>query len=372
MSERVEIELPTLSDESIARIEREVMSEVRAERRTTASDARTTTAARRRRRWVTGLGVAAAFVIGAVIAPPLLSSLQGVSGTGDSGITGASAPWATDESGGDMSSSDGGAADGGAMSAEGGGVAADPGKAAVEDPSREIITTAQVQLRVADVQDAADEITALAAAHGGYVESADIGAREGETDASMPAPPSEPGSGWISIRIAADDLDEVLTALGDDGEVLRSSVSRQDVTSTAIDLRARIDAAQASVTRLTELMAKSGSVGDLIAAESALSERQALLESYQQHLKSLDEQVALSTVTVQLTERTTATEADPAGFGDGLLAGWNGLIVTLNGLVVALGFLLPWLVIAGAALLVIWLIRRRRRAARTASPTEDR
>ena len=367
MSERVEIELPTLSDESIARIEREVMSEVRAERRTTASDARTTTAARRRRRWVTALGVAAAFVIGAVIAPPLLSSLQGVSGTGDSGITGASAPWATDESGGDMSSSDGGA-----MSAEGGGVAADPGKAAVEDTSREIITTAQVQLRVADVQDAADEIAALAAAHGGYVESADIGSREGQTDASMPAPPSEPGSGWISIRIAADDLDEVLTALGDDGEVLRSSVSRQDVTSTAIDLRARIDAAQASVTRLTELMAKSGSVGDLIAAESALSERQALLESYQQQLKSLDEQVALSTVTVQLTERTTATEADPAGFGDGLLAGWNGLIVTLNGLVVALGFLLPWLVIAGAALLVIWLIRRRRRADRTASPTEDR
>jgi len=359
MSERVEIELPTLSDESIARIERDVMSEVRAERRTTASDARTTTAARRRRRWVTALGVAAAFVIGAVIAPPLLSSLQGVSGTGDSGITGASAPWATDESGGDMSSSDGGA-----MSAEGGGVAADPGKAAVEDTSREIITTAQVQLRVADVQDAADEIAALAAAHGGYVESADIGSREGQTDASMPAPPSEPGSGWISIRIAADDLDEVLTALGDDGEVLRSSVSRQDVTSTAIDLRARIDAAQASVTRLTELMAKSGSVGDLIAAESALSERQALLESYQQQLKSLDEQVALSTVTVQLTERTTATEADPAGFGDGLLAGWNGLIVTLNGLVVALGFLLPWLVIAGAALLVIWLIRRRRHASR--------
>lgn len=367
MSERVEIELPTLSDESIARIEREVMSEVRAERRTTASDARTTTAARRRRRWVTGLGVAAAFVIGAVIAPPLLSSLQGVSGTGDSGITGASAPWATDESGGDMSSSDGGA-----MSAEGGGVATDPGKAAVEDPSREIITTAQVQLRVAEVQAAADEIAALAAAHGGYVESADIGSREGQTDASMPAPPSEPGSGWISIRIAADDLDEVLTALGDDGEVLRSSVSRQDVTSTAIDLRARIDAAQASVTRLTELMAKSRSVGDLIAAESALSERQALLESYQQQLKSLDEQVALSTVTVQLTERTTATEADPAGFGDGLLAGWNGLIVTLNGLVIALGFLLPWLVIAGAALLMFWLIRRRRRAARTASPTEDR
>jgi hypothetical protein len=128
-----------------------------------------------------------------------------------------------------------------------------------------------------------------------------------------------------------------------------------------VDLRARVDAARASVKRLTELMSKSGSVADLIAAESALSERQAQLESYEQQLKSLDEQVAMSSIRVQLTERTTATAADPAGFGDGLLAGWNGLMVSLNALVVAFGFLLPWLVPIGVILLVIWLIRRRRR-----------
>lgn len=111
-------------------------------------------------------------------------------------------------------------------------------------------------------------------------------------------------------------------------------------------------------------MSRSGSVADLIAAESALSERQSQLESYQQQLKSLDEQVALSTVHVELSKRTAATQADPAGFGDGLLAGWNGLVVTLNALVVAVGFLLPWLVIAGVVLLVVLLIRRRVRRTR--------
>jgi len=371
MSEKNGIELPALSDESIARIERDVLAEIGVERRWTASDARTTASARRRRRWATGLGIAAAFAVGAALTPPLLSSLQGVQSASDGSVSGAVAPWTTNESGGDASSG-GGTADDAATSTEGGGVAADPGKAAVEDSSREIITTAEVRLRVADVQKAADAITALAAAHGGYVESADIGAREGETDASMPAPPREAGGGWISIRIAAADLEEVLTALGDDGQVLRSSVSRQDVTATAVDLRARIDATQASVRRLTELMAKSGSVGDLISAESALSERQAQLESYQQQLKTLDEQVALSTVTVQLSERTTATEADPAGFGDGLLAGWNGLVATLNGLVIAIGFLLPWLVIAAAVVLVVWLIRRRRRRAHGSVSASER
>ncbi len=152
-----------------------------------------------------------------------------------------------------------------------------------------------------------------------------------------------------------------MRAVGDDGEVLQSSISRQDFTSTAVDLRARVEASRASVKRLTELMSKSGSVADLISAESALSERQAQLESYEQQLKGIDEQVAMSTVSIQLTERTSATKADPAGFADGLLAGWNGLIVSLNALVVAFGFLLPWLAIGGVVLLVIWLIRRRRR-----------
>ncbi|MFZ8393369.1 DUF4349 domain-containing protein, partial [Staphylococcus aureus] len=50
--------------------------------------------------------------------------------------------------------------------------------------------------------------------------------------------------------------------------------------------------------------------------------------------------------------------ADPAGFGDGLVAGWNGLIATLNGVVIGLGFLLPWIVVAAVVVLIVWGVRR--------------
>lgn len=125
--------------------------------------------------------------------------------------------------------------------------------------------------------------------------------------------------------------------------------------------------------RLTALMAQAQNVSDLIAAESALSERQALLESYQQQLAMLEDQVELSSLTVSLAPAVEKVEADPAGFADGLLAGWNGLVATLNGIVIALGFLLPWLLVAAIAALVVWgvvrLVRRRRRAAEAdASP----
>ena len=131
----------------------------------------------------------------------------------------------------------------------------------------------------------------------------------------------------------ADQLQDVVDELDDVGEVTATNLSRQDVTEQTVDLEARIDAAQASVDRLTALMAQAQSVADLIAAEAALSERQALLESYQQQLEMLDDQVAMSTLSVTVRRTSSPSTADPAGFGDGLAAGWNGLVATLNGIV---------------------------------------
>ncbi|MGW9626837.1 DUF4349 domain-containing protein [Microbacterium sp. NPDC055521] len=357
--------LPPLSDERIAEMERTIVDRIAHEPRASASPA--ADGHRRRRRWVTALGVAAAFAAGALIAPPLLNGLGSAmpSGGGDSAAVapardadGARQHAEADSADGAV---DGWASSGGAVAPrdENGSKGADTPFATLDD-TREIVVTAEMTLRVRDAEKAADDITALAAEHGGFVESASLGLDPSAGDI-VPDEPREPGSGWISIRVPAADLNAVMAAAGEEADVLSSSISRDDVTSTAVDLRARVASARTSVERLTDLMSKSGSVADLIVAESALSERQAQLESYEQQLKTLEEQVTLSTLSIQLTEKTTATEADPAGFGDGLLAGWNGLIASMNGVVVVIGFLLPWLGIAAIVLLVVWLIRRRRR-----------
>jgi hypothetical protein len=164
--------------------------------------------------------------------------------------------------------------------------------------------------------------------------------------------------------VPSEDLPALVDELSDVGEVTASTINRQDVTDQAVDLRARIEAAQASVDRLLELMAQADSTADLIAAESALSERQAQLESYQQELELLEGQVAMSSLTVTLLPVVETVEADPAGFADGLVAGWNGLVATLNGIVIALGFLIPWLVVAAVLALIVWGIVRWVRARR--------
>lgn len=362
-------DLPALSDETIARIEESVFAEIATER--APANPAVAKARTRRRRWLTGGGIAAAFVVGVLVTPPILGSVAGssISVEGQS-TSGGSSGDTSAESSAESSSSDqitGVAPESlpdGALSPGLDGAML-PGTA-VSDGDREIIATAQATVQVTSIPEAATAIAALAEEHGGYVESTEIGKSLAVDGASEPAP-ADSAYGWIGIRVPSADLPDVIAALGDTGEVLSSSTSKQDVTSVSIDLQARVDSTKASVERLTELMAQSGSVSELIEAEVALTDRQAQLESYEQQLVALQDQVAMSSLQVQLTREAAATTADPAGFGDGLLAGWNGLVVSLNALVIAVGFLLPWIAVAGVVVLVIWLIRRARRSRRRAS-----
>lgn len=334
-------DLPELSDERIERIERAVFAEIAQERSPARVQPRTRS---RRRGWLTGIGIAAAFVAGILITPPLLNTV-GVSSAGGGG----SVVGLADRSAVDMAVPE--SADASSSSVVG---------TEADSADREIIASAQATVRVVDIDVAVDAIAALAEASGGYVESTDVSAEPMSEVRTVPVQPAG-GYGWISIRVPSAELTSVIEDLGDTGEVVSSSLSKQDVTSTAIDLRARVEATRASVTRLTELMSQSGSVSELIEAEIALTDRQAQLESYEQQLAALEDQVAMSSLQVQLAPETSATTPEPDGFGAGLLAGWNGLIVSLNALVVTIGFLLPWLVIAGGVFVIIWLVRRARR-----------
>lgn len=346
--------LPPVSDATVARIEDAVFSEIQGERPPVPP--RAERARRRRRRWLTAGGIAAAFVVGVLVTPPILGAVGG--GGSSVSIADGVVGWSTDEAGSAVPDR---AVEGATLP---GAVGSDA--AASAEDAREIVATAQASLRVKDIADAAAAIGDLAVEHGGHVESTEVG-KALATDAPAERVPADSGYGWITVRVPAEDLTTVIAALGDTGEVLSSSVTKQDVTATAIDLRARVESTRASVQRLTELMSQSGSVADLIEAEVALTDRQAQLESYEQQLAALEDQVALSTLTVELSRADAPAAADPAGFGDGLRAGWNGLVVSLNALVIAFGFLLPWLAVAAVVVLVVWLVRRGRRRRRAAS-----
>ncbi len=364
--------LPVLTDEGVDRIEQSLFAEISRDR-----------VVRRKRRtgvWIVGSAAAAVIVVAAVIAPGVGSLIGG----GGASVESGAAPSLVDPTVGGAEDSAVGGSDAAQSGIVGDGAGATESTQdarsgdLASDGDRAVITTASATVVVDDIGAAAAMIADAAASRDGYVESMSIG-RSGEVvpidpmtgmvdDTSMPYP-YPPDGAWITVRVPADGLQSLVDQLAGLGEVTASSINRQDVTEVTIDLEARVEAAQASVDRLEELMAQAGSLTDLIAAESALAERQATLESYQQQLEYYESQIAMSTLTVTLVEPTETVEADPAGFADGLAAGWNGLVATLNGIVIALGFLIPWIAVAGVAALIVWgVVRlvRRRRAGRSA------
>jgi len=363
-----DVTLPELSDARIDEIESVLFRAIGRERQRDDAARERARRARRGRLWLGVGGAAAVIVVAAVLAPSMPAILGGVSGGSDAS-TAENAPDVAPADGGDL----GGAVDQskpGTMS----------GQSASEESGteREIIATASATVRVDDAEEAAASIGELATGAGGYVEAMSVGGERtmpyddtmggGVDDGGMAedVATSPSSTAWVTIRVPAAKLSEVTAALSDIGEVTVSQIDRRDVTSEAIDLRARVEALEASVGRLTDLVGQAESTADLIAAEDALATRQSDLEAYQQQLKYLDEQVGMSTLTVSLFEPSPVVTADPAGFGDGLAAGWGGLVATLNGMVIALGFLLPWLAVIVVAAAVFWVVRRaiRRRSAR--------
>jgi len=338
------IDLPPLDDDHVVAMERRIFARI----------AETARVDRRRRRARIGgwSAAAAAVVLVAAIAGP--SVIGGGSGSLAEQYTGAA-----------------GAADSApeldTRSSEGAVTEAD-----ADAPGREIVANGSVTLEVSDVNRAIAGITDAATSAGGYVESSQIGAGSALVPIEGVAPRTgladDPSSAWITVRVPAERLTSVTDGLSALGTVSASSVMRSDVTDQAVDLRARVAAAEASVARLTELMSQAASVADLIAAESALADRQARLDSDRQQLALLESQVAMSSLSVQVVAANPPVAADPAGFTDGLLAGWNGLVAALNGFVVGLGFLLPWLSLAAVIAAGVWLVRRARR--RRASGTD--
>ena len=353
-----QVPLPELSPQRIDEIETALFADIAAERTRQTSRGR-----RRRGMWIASGAAAVVVAVAAVIAPSVGSLVNGPGGgTADEAAVAPAAPDGSEA----FTQDDSGAAGSDARDAALSPLTTDGG-AEGATAERDIITTASATVSVDEVDAATRAIGNSAVAHGGYIESLSVGSDGtvypmapgdgGVVYDSMPYPAPTDGA-WITVRVPADQLHSVVDELDDVGEVTATSVNRQDVTEQTVDLEARIDAAQASVDRLTGLMAQAQSVADLIAAETALSERQALLESYQQQLEMLDDQVAMSTLSVSVTPRVETVTADPAGFGDGLAAGWNGLVATLNGIVVALGFLIPWLAVAALVGLIVWGIVR--------------
>ncbi|HEX9643547.1 MAG TPA: DUF4349 domain-containing protein [Acidimicrobiia bacterium] len=186
-----------------------------------------------------------------------------------------------------------GDADAGGEAAEGGG---DSGL--VVQPvqiNRDIIYTAELTIAVSDVATAADEAIAAIEGAGGFVfGERTVGAPENRT--------------VLTFKIDPESFQGALDELGALGEVRSQNVSAEDVTDRVVDLESRIATAEVSVERLREFLAQATDARTVAELERELLDRETTLETLKGQLRTLEDQVALATITVTLTEAL----ADPS------------------------------------------------------------
>jgi hypothetical protein len=215
----------------------------------------------------------------------------------------------------------------------------------------DIIRTGYLSLSVDSPTDTADEMTEVVEAAGGRIAS-----RSDYTPVDYGQP-----SSFLEARIPYEVLDETVTALQELGDVQEVSLNTVDVSLQKVDLDARIQVLEAAISRLNELLAEAATTSDLIAVESALSERQAELDSLQSQRDYLGDQTLFATLSISLITPENATPADPDGFLDGIVRGWDSILAFFAGAIVWAGILVPWLGVLAVVVLVTVVIRKVRR-----------
>lgn len=115
--------------------------------------------------------------------------------------------------------------------------------------------------------------------------------------------------GTVTVRVPPDQLDGLLLdlrrELGKGGEITGSRIGSQDVTKQYTDLESRLKAARTMEQRLLQIIKEGGKgeIKGLIEAERELGNWQTKIEEYEGELRYYANRVALSTLTITLTER---------------------------------------------------------------------
>ena len=218
--------------------------------------------------------------------------------------------------------------------------------------------TAQVGLTVTDVEKAAVQLRALAAAMNGQVTAENL-ITEVDADATRRL------TSVMVISVPAETLDSTLEQLKSVGEVTARVISSEDVTTQVADVDSRINTLNDSIARLRELWRKAGTVRELADLESQITQRISERDSLVAQQRALAGRVASSPITISLTTPEPAGELETTGFLGGLLAGWNALVSSSRVLMTIVGAVLPFAAVVAliAAPVLVWRRRVRARSA---------
>lgn len=216
----------------------------------------------------------------------------------------------------------------------------------VVDSGRKLIKNVEMDIETKEYDALNNALHTKLAEVKGYVQSAvHYGVNYDSTDRR---------SNRIVVRVPSESLNEFVTAISGMGNVVKKTENVEDVTLSYIDVESRKKVLLTEQERLIALLERADSLENIIVLEQRLSEVRQQIESYEQQLRSLDNRVSYSTVTMDITEVEIMTSVQPKNVWERMSSGFmQNLSRVSDGLVdLAVLFVayLPFILLVGVFL----------------------
>jgi archaellum component FlaC len=156
----------------------------------------------------------------------------------------------------------------------------------------------------------------------------------------------------IQLRVPQNALDSTLAKLAKLGSVKSRNITAEEVGDRIIDFQAQLSNLRRAETNLQKIMDKAGSVRDTLSVSQELSNVRESIERIDAQLKSLQNQVSYSTISLNL-EAATSSKNPQRGFGLQVQETWNKSTDSVGKFSVGLLKLGIWLIAYSPYLLII-------------------
>jgi hypothetical protein len=222
--------------------------------------------------------------------------------------------------------------------------------------ARLLVYHAEVRLKTTSMPRAMAQLDSLVHRSGGYLSAASETRADGE---------------WrqvTTIRVAPAQFRILLNGLAGLGTIEEKKLSTDDVTAEHADVAARLQTKQAIAQQYTTLLTKAQKIKDILAIEEKLGEVREEIEATEGRLRTLNSEVAYSTIELILYQPLPQSipDAPVVSLGSRAVEAFYGGWQLFTSLLVGAITLWPLLVLGAGS----WWLWHRRRSRRATMPTQ--
>jgi len=162
----------------------------------------------------------------------------------------------------------------------------------------------------------------------------------------------------MTLSVPQERLDDFLSGAAELGRVVRRMDSADDMTAIYQDTASRLESARAQKAQLDALYAKAADMADVIAITDALFDVQQQIESLEGSNRWIDDRADHAQVNITLSETLQEGKGFFGRIAGSFTGGFAAIGSLISGVVMAAAWLLPWALLAGAAVLAVYGVRR--------------